>query len=160
LTIPQTSDVGLVILDEPVTDLGFGQLPEVGLADELNTAPGSEAMVNTVGYGLQAVKPVEVSEKIRYQATPMLVEVNSQEWGDWNIHVSSNPGEGGGTGGSCYGDSGGPAFWVDPETGDETLVGITSWGDVPCVSTGFNYRVDIAETLDFIEDVIAGLNGD
>jgi secreted trypsin-like serine protease len=63
-----------------------------------------------------------------------------------------------GDGGSCYGDSGGPAFYKDPETDEETLVGITSWGDVPCVSTGFNYRVDIADTLDFIEDVIGNLD--
>jgi secreted trypsin-like serine protease len=62
-----------------------------------------------------------------------------------------------GDGGTCYGDSGGPAFWTQ-EDGTEVLVGITSWGDVPCVSAGFNYRVDIPETLDFIADVIAGLD--
>lgn len=35
------------------------------------------------------------------------------------------------------------------------LVGITSWGDAMCVVTGFDYRVDIPDTLDFIDDVIA-----
>jgi hypothetical protein len=60
-------------------------------------------------------------------------------------------------GGTCYGDSGGPAFWEDPENGNETLVGITSWGDAQCVSSGFNYRVDIPDTLDFIADVIGDL---
>ncbi|MFN2289771.1 MAG: trypsin-like serine protease, partial [Anaerolineae bacterium] len=63
-----------------------------------------------------------------------------------------------GDGGTCYGDSGGPAFWTDPDTGTEVLVGVTSWGDAPCVSSAFNYRVDIPETLDFIADVIAGLD--
>ena len=42
-------------------------------------------------------------------------------------------------------------------TGTETLVGVTSWGDASCVSSAFNYRVDIPETLGFIADVIAGL---
>ena len=56
-------------------------------------------------------------------------------------------------GGTCYGDSGGPAFWTKPD-GNEVLVGITSWGDAQCVSSGFNYRVDILDTLDFIADVI------
>jgi secreted trypsin-like serine protease len=61
-----------------------------------------------------------------------------------------------GDGGTCYGDSGGPAFWTE-EDGTEILVGITSWGDANCVATGFNYRVDITETLDFIESVIDSL---
>jgi len=30
-------------------------------------------------------------------------------------------------------------------------------GDAQCVSSGFNYRVDIPETLTFIDSVIAGL---
>ena len=60
-------------------------------------------------------------------------------------------------GGTCGGDSGGPAFWTDPDYGTEILVGITSWGDPYCVATGFNYRVDIPETLDFIDSVIDDL---
>jgi secreted trypsin-like serine protease len=58
--------------------------------------------------------------------------------------------------GTCYGDSGGPAFWTE-SAGTEILVGVTSWGDANCVATGFNYRVDIPETLSFINDVIADL---
>jgi hypothetical protein len=63
-----------------------------------------------------------------------------------------------GDGGTCYGDSGGPAFWTEPD-GTEILVGITSWGDAVCVASGFNYRVDIPDTLDFVDIVIAGLGG-
>ena len=63
-----------------------------------------------------------------------------------------------GDGGTCYGDSGGPVFWADPEgDGAEILVGISSWGDDPCVASGFYYRVDIPETLDFIDNVIGDL---
>jgi secreted trypsin-like serine protease len=61
-----------------------------------------------------------------------------------------------GDGGTCYGDSGGPALWTE-SAGTEILVGVTSWGDANCVATGFNYRVDIPETLSFINDVIADL---
>ncbi|MBW2596392.1 MAG: trypsin-like serine protease [Deltaproteobacteria bacterium] len=58
-------------------------------------------------------------------------------------------------GSTCYGDSGGPTFWVDPDTGDETgiVVAITSWGDVPCVATGIAYRVDTSDTLHFIAEM-------
>ena len=150
VTIPQTSDVGLVILDEPVTDLGFGALPEVGLADELNTAPGSEAMLNIVGYGLQSVKPEEISEKIRYQATPMLVELNGAISGGWNIHLSSNPGRGGGTGGTCFGDSGGPAFEAE---GSNVVVGVGSFVfNSNCRGVGYYYRVDTEYAQTFINE--------
>ncbi len=60
-------------------------------------------------------------------------------------------------GGTCYGDSGGPTFW-EPDENTSILVGITSWGDAQCVASGFNYRVDIADTLDFVEDLIDGLD--
>ena len=59
-------------------------------------------------------------------------------------------------GGTCFGDSGGPAFWTEPD-GSEILVGVTSWGDAQCVAAGFNYRVDIPETLDFIDSLIINL---
>ena len=42
--------------------------------------------------------------------------------------------------------------------GKIVLVGVTSWGDAQCVAAGFNYRVDIPDTLDFIAEVIAELD--
>jgi hypothetical protein len=59
-----------------------------------------------------------------------------------------------GNGGTGYGDSGGPAFWVDPDDGLLTLVGTTSTGDPNLVATTFFHRADIPRTLDFIEAVI------
>jgi hypothetical protein len=66
--------------------------------------------------------------------------------------VSQNPALG--NGGTGYGDSGGPAFWVDPDDGLLTLVGTTSTGDPNLVATTFFHRADIPRTLDFIEAVI------
>ena len=60
-------------------------------------------------------------------------------------------------GGTCYGDSGGPAFWMKPD-GTEILVGVTSWGDASCVSSAFNYRVDIPDTLGFIDSIFSDLD--
>jgi hypothetical protein len=59
--------------------------------------------------------------------------------------------------GTCLGDSGGPAFW-EPDEFTRTLVGFTSWGDAMCVATGFAFRADIPDTLDFVAGVIAGLS--
>jgi hypothetical protein len=53
--------------------------------------------------------------------------------------------------GSCFGDSDGPVFWVDPD-GNEIIVAVTSSGDGQCVATGLNYRVDIPYMLQWIVD--------
>jgi len=55
--------------------------------------------------------------------------------------------------GTCFGDSGGPAFYTDSAE-NRIIVGTISWGDPNCISTGFNYRTDITETMEFIEGVI------
>ncbi len=148
LTLPNTSDVGLVILDEPVTDVGFGALPPIGLAEELNSAPGVETLVNSVGYGRQLVKPELIADRVRYQATPMLVEVNGALTRDYGIRVSSNPGKGGGTGGICFGDSGGPAL---ASTDSNVVLGVASWVlNSNCRGAGFYYRVDTEYAQEFI----------
>src|SRR5438132_816288 len=59
-----------------------------------------------------------------------------------------------GDGGTCYRDSGGPTFFVDPSSHAEYIVATTSWGDGPCKATNNNYRLDIASSLDFIEAMI------
>jgi secreted trypsin-like serine protease len=58
-------------------------------------------------------------------------------------------------GGTCYGDSGGPVFWQETNNNaSKILLGITSWGDIPCVSTGFYYRIDTMDSLEFIDSKI------
>jgi hypothetical protein len=44
--------------------------------------------------------------------------------GDQNYQFTNNPGKGSGVGGTCSGDSGGSAFWIDPQTGRKS---ISSW---------------------------------
>ena len=141
-------DVGVVILDELVEHVGYGELPAIGLANELNSAPGAEALLKIVGYGLQSVKPVEIAEKIRYQATPMLVELNGAISGGWNIHLTSNPGIGDGTGGSCFGDSGGPGLAAEDSN---IVVGVGSFVfNNNCKGVGYYYRVDTEYAQEFI----------
>ncbi len=145
---PNTSDVGVVILSEPVTNLGYGELPPIGFADELNQPPGIETVMNIVGYGRQAVKPNILADLVRYQATPMLVETVGQLSGDFNIHLSSNHGVGGGTGGGCSGDSGGPALAYP---GSNVVVGVGSFViNTNCAGVGYYFRVDTEYAQEFI----------
>jgi hypothetical protein len=155
---PQSNphDVGLLILAEPVVDITPANLPPYdGFLDELKAEGklnkgSNKAKFTVVGYGgtLSWPPPQHTYEDERQFA---ISEYRAllKAW----LRLSQNHATG--DGGSCYGDSGGPILWTEPD-GTEILVGIASWGDQPCVATGFNYRVDILETLSFLENDILG----
>jgi hypothetical protein len=146
-TFPNTSDLGIVVLDEPVVMDAYGALPALAALDGLARRRGlQDQLFTVVGYGLQAVIPSPRADRVRHRATPMLVELNSANTGGFNIHLSSDNGEHA-RGGACYGDSGGPALLGD----SNVVVGVTSFGfGLVCVGSGFYYRVDTEHAQDFI----------
>jgi hypothetical protein len=156
ITQSNPCDVGVLILAEEVTGIDLANLPDKGFLDKLKKQgkfrQGSqEADFTVVGYGGTLSWPppyIEYDDSRQYAESEYQALLKS-----W-LRLSQNLATG--DGGTCYGDSGGPAFWTEPD-GSEILVGITSWGDVPCVASGFYYRVDTADTLDFIADVFASL---
>jgi secreted trypsin-like serine protease len=155
---PPSYDVGVLILRRPVRNVEPAILPEEGLLDRLEEEgklrQGSDgARFTVVGYGGTLDWP---PPQIDYDDYRRFAESEFQQLLKTWLRLSQNQATG--DGGTCFGDSGGPSFWTDPDTGEEILVGITSWGDAVCVAAGFNYRVDIPQTLDFIEDVIDSLN--
>jgi len=150
-------DVGVLVLKEPVNDRTPATLAELGLLDDLKKGKklrqgSQEQDFVVVGYGgtLHWPPPSMVYESKR-QCAESEYQALLPAW----LRMSQNQATG--DGGTGPGDSGGPAFWIDPETNQEILVGITSWGDVPCVSTGFNYRTDIPQTQDFLSLVVQPL---
>jgi len=99
LTIPNTSDVGVVeitkIQDRESYPTEYGQLAPVGYLDTLATKRGQQDVTFTVvGYGLQLVKPRESRERIRMIGTVSLINLRSALTDGWNVHYSSNPGQG------------------------------------------------------------------
>lgn len=145
-------DVGVVILDEPV-DIEPGTLPDPGLLSQLKKdrilEGGYEEGVffRSVGYGgsLASFPPPElVYERIRQVAESEYVSLTKV-----HLHLSQKAVFD--ESGSCFGDSGGPVFWDDPD-GNEIIVAVTSSGDGQCVATGLNYRVDIPDVLQWIEE--------
>lgn len=149
-------DVGVVILDEAVTDILPATLPSPELLDQLKKdrilEGGYEEGVffRSVGYGgaLESwPPPVLTYEKIRQWSESEYVALTK-------IHLHLTQKAVFDESGSCFGDSGGPVFWDDPD-GNEIIVAVTSSGDGQCVATGFNYRVDIPESLDWIEEQVA-----
>lgn len=156
---PQSNpyDVGILVLKKPVSGIAPANLPYEGFLDDLRAEKklkdgADKAEFTVVGYGgtLDWPPPVITYDDYRQLAVSEFRAL-LKAW----LRLSQNQATD--DGGTCYGDSGGPAFWSE-EDGTEILVGITSWGDTPCVATGFNYRVDIPETLDFINEIISPLN--
>lgn len=120
-------DVGVVVLDEPVLMDEYGTLPKVNQLDKLKTKRGLQDVTFTaVGYGLQASYPDAASWKnesalIRMVAYPKLIQINVPgATGDFSMLLSNNAH----TGGTCFGDSGGPNFLND----SLVVAGVTSYG--------------------------------
>ena len=145
-------DVGVVILEAPgVTGLStYGALPTVDLLDALKTRRGKQNTEFTaVGYGLQQINPVFIqSDRVRMQANPHLIQINVPGFtGDFSLLLSNNHA----TGGTCFGDSGGPNFLGD----SNVVAAVTSFGiNGNCAGTGGVFRVDRQNVLDFINSQI------
>jgi len=142
------NDVGVVILSEPVVldDDQYGVLPELNELDALKTRRGKQnQMFRAVGYGLQRINPVFVQADLnRHVAYPNLIQINVPGFtGDFSLLLTNNHS----TGGTCFGDSGGPNF-----IGNSMVVGgVTSFGiNGNCAGTGGVFRMDRANALDFV----------
>lgn len=148
--LPNTHDVGVVLLERPIYVAQYGQLPELGQFNSLDTQRGRQnPFFRVVGYGVQAIVPIPFGQNdfTRYQGEVRLTNTRSSYTGGYNFQFSNNPGKGNGAGGTCFGDSGGPAFYQDTSI----VAAITSYGITPhCTGSSYSYRTDIAETLDFV----------
>lgn len=143
-------DVGIVVLNEPIEMDEYAKLPAAGLVDTL----ANKTAVDFVGYGVQyqvMLYPGEsprdrwAGPRIRMYAPSELVSgkfVHSAEY----LRLALNPG--GGSGGTCFGDSGGP----DLLGGTNTVLGVNSYvTNSNCSGVGYSARVDVPEVLEWIE---------
>jgi V8-like Glu-specific endopeptidase len=143
-------DVGVVVLDRPVPMATYGQLPGLNQLDALK--PSRSTTFTSVGYGLQKAFPdaaswKESALKIRMVAHPHLLQVNTGFTGPQSLLLSNNAN----TGGTCFGDSGGPNFLGT----SNVVAGVTSFGINPtCAGTGGVFRADRAEVLAFVNSYL------
>lgn len=143
-------DAGIVILKKPVNLSEYGTLPALNVLDNYKTQRGIMPLTFTaVGYGLQESYPdaagwKDVAERVRMVSYPDLIQINTPGMtGDFSMLLSNNAN----TGGTCFGDSGGPDFF----DGTNIVAGITSFGfSDTCGGTGGVFRTDRANVQDFI----------
>lgn len=142
-------DLGVVVLDEPFVLNEYGALPELDQLDAYATRRGRNKVTFTaVGYGLQESFPdaaswKENNQRVRMVAHPKLNQINGGIVGDFSLLLSNNAH----SGGTCFGDSGGPNFIGN----SNVIAGVTSFGlNGNCAGTGGVYRVDRADDLDWL----------
>jgi secreted trypsin-like serine protease len=110
--------------------------------------PSSSTIFTAVGYGLQKAFPdaaswKEQAQRVRYVAHPHLLQINTGFVGDFSLLLSNNAN----TGGTCFGDSGGPNFVGT----SNTIAGVTSYGlNGSCAGTGGVYRADRSYNLNWL----------
>ena len=103
------------MLDAPVNLPAYGLLPGLNQVTEYAAKRGAKRVVMTaVGYGLQQSFPdaaswKENNERVRMVATPKINQINGGIVGTESLLLSNNAH----TGGTCFGDSGGPNFIGD-----------------------------------------------
>lgn len=139
-------DMGVVVLDKAMKMGKYGKLPALNQLDALK--PSRSTLFTAVGYGLQKSFPdaagwKDSAQRVRMVANPHLVQINGGIVGDFSLLLSNNAN----TGGTCFGDSGGPNF-----VGSSNVVGgVTSFGlNGTCGGTGGVFRADRSWSLNWL----------
>jgi Trypsin len=140
-TFPNTSDVGIVVLDKAVRLSTYASLPTEGLVESLY----KHEVFTIVGYGQQDTQPVAVANVQRLQATAKLISIQSGYSAGFNLQLSSNAGKPH-RGGLCFGDSGGPVLY------GTTVLAVNSFViNANCAGAGYSYRIDQPHILSWIQ---------
>lgn len=142
-------DLAVFVLAAPVAMAQYGQLPTAGLVDAIDKRT---ARFTTVGYGTVrddkrgASKSFQLGTR-RKLATQELLSV-SGPWATFSMNPST------GSGGTCFGDSGGPHFLGAGATETRIVLSVTVTGDRYCRATDKTYRVDTPQARAFLGDFV------
>ncbi len=146
-----TSDIGLIILDQPVTGITeFPALPQAGIAETL----ASKTDLTIIGYGMQTqTNPRNngpeyswIGTLSRNSAQVQLVPSNF-EGSSCYLKLTAN--NGGGKGAIVFGDSGGPVIYT--QDGKDTVLAVNAFvSSSNCGGVSYHTRLDTPQVLAWI----------
>ncbi|HZC71130.1 MAG TPA: trypsin-like serine protease [Jatrophihabitans sp.] len=135
------NDVGVVVLDHPMTGKPLSTVAPRDYLDNYAQPVLNKTIFTTVGYGTEVRKPDSGPQKPTPESYPLIrrvAEEPGQKLMTQILQVNGNINDTRGTGGTCFGDSGGPTFL------NGYLVTVTSYGYTDnCRYLGGLQRVDI-----------------
>jgi secreted trypsin-like serine protease len=142
-------DIAVVVFYKPIRGITPAQLPTLGQFDQVDK---KNQQFTAVGYGGQ--------EAVNQPGGPVIGYLDTREYavptfnaiGPSYLRLSQNPATG--SGGICYGDSGGPNFLGSGLRGINIIAGITITGDSLCKSTNVIYRLDTESAREFLNQYV------
>lgn len=142
------NDVGVVVLDEPVTDIAPMPIADTQALDGIPSSQLRKTLFTAVGYGTEVRKPETGPQKPQPMSYPLIrryVEMPGQKLTPQILQTNGNEKDNAGTGGTCFGDSGGPLIL------DGKIVGVTSYGYTQnCRYIDGYQRVEIPVVADWL----------
>lgn len=149
-----SEDVGVLILRQAAPGITPVPLPPSGFLDTLAAAGQLKATSDrtrftVVGYGVDPGNANNGHLPFPPDGLRRVAQTEFQNLHDRWLFTDQNDSHD--NAGSCTGDSGGPLSWVDPVTGNATMVSIVSWGTL---TGSHSYRVDTEIALNFLHGVI------
>lgn len=136
------NDTGVIVLDQPVTGIAPATIAPRDYLDQFEQPTFNKTIFTMVGYGTEVRQSdVDNKQKPTPQSYPLIRRVTTepgQKLDDQVFQANGNEHDNRGGGGTCFGDSGGPAFL------NGYLVGDTSYGyTANCRYLDGYQRVDI-----------------
>ena len=149
------NDTGVIILDEPVA-LPTSPLPPENYLDQFAQPALNSTEFLTVGYGTEVRQPETGPQRPVPQRLPLVRRYTTevgQKLTDQVLQLNGNEHDPRAGGGTCFGDSGGPAFHGGYVVGD------TSYGYTDnCRYLGGYQRIDIPIVRNWLLDCTADLS--
>ena len=138
----------MVVLDRPVTNIAPADIAGLDYLDAFAQPVLNQTLFTAVGYGTEVRKPLSGPQKPQPMSYPLIrryVEMPGQKLTEQILQTNGNEKDTRGTGGTCFGDSGGPVFL------NGVIVAVTSYTfPGQCRYLGGYQRVDIASVQDWL----------
>lgn len=143
------NDVGVIVLDRPVTNIAPARIAPANYLNAYQQPKLNSTIFTSVGYGTEVRKADSGPQKPTPMSYPIIRRV-AQEPGQkltpQILQVNGNENDNRGTGGTCFGDSGGPTFLGAYQ------VTVTSYGyTANCRYLDGLQRIDIKVVQDWLK---------
>ncbi len=142
------NDVGVVVLANPVTGVAVTEIAAEGTLDRIPRRHLRSTLFRAVGYGTEVRKATSGPQKPTPMSYPIVrryVDMPGQKLTPQILQTNGNENDNAGTGGTCFGDSGGPLLLRGK------IVGVTSYGYTSNCRYLHGYqRVDISVVQDWL----------
>ena len=140
-------DQAVVLLDQTATGITPARLPTENL---LNSIARRRQTFTAVGYGTVRVDKTGGPNAFFFDSTRRYATQSFLSLEPAWLNLSENPSTG--SGGTCFGDSGGPHFLGGVES--NLVVALTVTGDSVCRATDKTYRLDTKAARDFLSSYV------